>query len=88
MSISNLSLFSKFSSSSSSTLAQAYQKIADNPSVQGLQTEASKRLSGLKNWSDFFEYARFKKPTDYSSFKNRFDFNIKYVAHCGGDILS
>jgi hypothetical protein len=67
--------------STSSTLAsftQTYQKITDSPSVEGLRTEASKRLSGLKSWKDFFSVSSFKKPTDYASFRNRFDFNVLY----------
>lgn len=74
------SLLKTFGSNStiSSFTQQTYQKLAESPSIQNIQVEASKRLSGLKSWTDFFAYSRIQKPTDYSSFRSRFDFNILY----------
>ena len=73
------SVLNKFSSSSTlASFTSTYQKISENSSIEGLKTEASKRISGLKSWNDFFALSRFKKPTDYSTFRNRFDFNVLY----------
>ena len=71
---SNSTLAASFSSLSSGY----YSKIVENQNIDAIKQEGMKRLAGLKPWSDFFAMARFQKPTDYTSFRKRFDFNLIY----------
>ncbi len=68
--------------SSSSTLASlgSYAKLSPE-FISGVKEEGRKRLAGLQNWRTFFDPNLFRKPSDFTSFKKRFDFNIMFFTN-------